>query len=217
MPALIQSDPLARSAVPAGRRLRPTGRTALAMEPVRSVRHAVAGAGLRLDQEGERRACEARDRDVRPARQTALEPRPRRDLESAPCRSPHLYPKPPRLRHRKSSPGRQPPHQWPGIARRVLSQAATASSSPSWHPATVPGSCAIHCCRCTHRGRFGLHDRVVRLLRRRAIRPIVRLRGGAPDAGLRGDGRSSGTPVAWRGVMCWKPSRGGRHERLQGN
>jgi len=35
-----------------------------------------------------------------------------------------------------------------------------------------------HCCRRTHRGRFGLHDRVVRLLRRRVIRPIMRLRGG---------------------------------------
>ena len=40
------------------------------------------------------------------------------------------------------------------------------------------------------------------------------------DAGLRADGRSSrssGALVAPRGVMCWKPSRGGRHEHLQGN
>jgi len=40
---------------------------------------------------------------------------------------------------------------------------------------------------------------------------------GAPDAGLTGDGRAGGTPVALHGVMCWKPSGGGRHEHLQGN
>ena len=39
----------------------------------------------------------------------------------------------------------------------------------------------------------------------------------APDAGLGADGRSIGALVALRGVMCWKPSRGGRPEHLQGN